>query len=366
MTSVVQRFRSEFGDAYSLGLCRVAVAAMLFWQSLEAGHALLTEGYFGTAFHLPFIAEAFVPSPRVYALLLATRLAAATLAAVGVHPRPALAVASLLGLHALLCDRLQYRDDAYALLLLALVVSFGPCDRAWLITGAVPIQDRLAPTWAARLARLQLSILYLASGGSKLLNADWRDGVVLADRMARAAHDGRTHAIPQSVVDAITRLSISSGLSKLAIATELFLAFGLWIRRTRVVALWWGIWFHVVVEVTTHMPLLTGVALATYVLFTTPDTLARKLYFDPSRPKAVVYSRVVTLLDWLARFEVRPWTPDGKRGHTIVVTRRDGSRATGIRAFAMVCRCVPLLFPLWAPVALIASFTKGGETNPRS
>jgi len=45
--------------------------------------------------------------------------------------------------------------------------------------------------------------------------------------------------------------------------------------------------------------------------------------------------------------------------------RRDGSRATGIRAFAMVARCVPILFPLWAPLALIASLTLGGDASTR-
>ena len=40
-----------------------------------------------------------------------------------------------------------------------------------------------------------------------------------------------------------------------------------------------------------------------------------------------------------------------------------GARATGVRALAMVARCVPILFPLWAPLALIASFTRHGETS---
>ena len=49
-----------------------------------------------------------------------------------------------------------------------------------------------------------------------------------------------------------------------------------------------------------------------------------------------------------------------------MVVRRDGSRATGVRALAMVARCVPLLFPLWAPLALAASFTKGGDASARA
>ena len=54
-----------------------------------------------------------------------------------------------------------------------------------------------------------------------------------------------------------------------------------------------------------------------------------------------------------------------KKGHVIVVVRRDGTRATGIRALAMVARCVPLLFPLWAPLAFVASLTERGEASPR-
>jgi hypothetical protein len=78
-------------------------------------------------------------------------------------------------------------------------------------------------------------------------------------------------------------------------------------------------------------------------------------------------SRLVSWLDWFARFEVRPWAADAvRRGHSVVVVRRDGTHATGVRALAMVARCVPLLFPLWAPLALAASFTKGGETSVRA
>ena len=110
-----------------------------------------------------------------------------------------------------------------------------------------------------------------------------------------------------------------------------------------------------------------GSILAIYALFVTPDVGARKLFFDPSRAKGVILSRLVILLDWFARFEVKPWEPDRlKKGHVIVVVRRDGSRATGVRALAMVARCVPLLFPLWAPLALLASFTKGGEASARA
>jgi hypothetical protein len=45
------------------------------------------------------------------------------------------------------------------------------------------------------------------------------------------------------------------------------------------------------------------------------------------------------------------------------VIRRDGTLATGVRALAMVARCTPLLFTLWVPLAVVASFTKGGDAS---
>jgi hypothetical protein len=50
----------------------------------------------------------------------------------------------------------------------------------------------------------------------------------------------------------------------------------------------------------------------------------------------------------------------------VVVIRRDGSHATGLGALAMVARCTPLVFPMWAPLALAASFTQGGDASPRA
>ena len=169
------------------------------------------------------------------------------------------------------------------------------------------------------------------------------------------------------MVTFLSQPASTSALAKLAIATELFLALGLWMRRTRVFALWWGVMFHLTIEVTSKVEIFTWLTLTTYVLFATPDEHARKFFFDPLRTKGVFYARLVSALDWLARFDVKPWDPDDlRRGHSIVIVRRDGTRATGVRALAMLARCVPILFPLWAPLALLATFTKDGEASARA
>jgi Vitamin K-dependent gamma-carboxylase len=365
MRAFIKAWEAELGDAYVLGLVRMILGVFIFWEALGWARDLASRGYFGDVFHLPFIPEWAVASRLAYTGVLASMLVLAALATVGHRARGALGASALLGLYVLLCDRIGFHHNRYALFCFAGLLSISPCDRSFLIAGppSSPV-GRVGPLWAARLAQLQVSILYLASGGGKLLDADWRDGLVLADRLARHTEEAVGKGVPAGVMEWLASPLASSALAKLAIATELFLAVGLWRKRTRVYALWWGVAFHLTIEVTSHVELFTWLMLTIYALFATPDVHARKLLFDPSRPKGAVYARIVLLLDWLARFDVVPWQPDGLRtGHSLVVVRRDGSRATGIRALAMVARCLPLLFPLWAPIALVASFTKGGETS---
>jgi hypothetical protein len=366
--SFVKSWLEELGDTYVLGLVRVALGGMIFWEALGWARELVEKGYFGDVFHLPFIPEALVPSRLAYTGILTSMIVLAALAAVGHRARLALGASAMLGLYVLLCDRLQFHHNRYALFCFAGLLSLSPCDRSFLITGGIDSSAaRIGPLWAQRLAQVQLSLIYMASGGGKLLDADWRDGLVLADRMARHSSEALARGVPAQIVDWIANPIAASALAKVAIATELFLAFGLWPKRTRVYALWWGVWFHLAIEVTSHVELFTWLTFTAYGLFVTPDVYGRKFFFDPSRPKAVTYARFVRLLDWLGRFDVVPWQPDAIRtGHSLVIVRRDGSRATGIRAFAMVTRCIPALFPLWAPVALLASFTKGGEASVRA
>jgi hypothetical protein len=368
MFAFVRRWLDETGDTYLLGLVRTCLGAILFWHALGAARELETAGYFGDAYHLPMIPEVLVAPRAVYTLVVAVRLIAAVLVTVGSFPRTALLTSALLGTYTLLCDRIGYHHNRYALDCYAFLLAFAPCHRSWVLPGPPSTAaSRTGFLWAQRLAQLQLSIVYLASGGAKLLDEDWRNGVVLGDRIVHGAYMAIERGVPKEIVDLIVRPASTSAISKLAIATELFLAFALWTKRTRVFALWWGTWFHIMIEITSPVETFTWLTLAMYALFATPDVGARKLFFDPSRGKGVVLAGMVASLDWLGRFDVRGWEPDAlKKGHVIVIVRRDGSRATGIRAVAMVARCVPVLFPLWAPLALLATFTKGGEASARA
>jgi hypothetical protein len=367
MLRLVKAWQTELGDAYVLGLVRMVLGLLIFWQTLGAARQLLSVGYFGDAFHVPFIPEAWVASRLVYTTILAAMLVFAALATVGHRGRIALGACAVFGIYVLLCDRLQFHHNRYSLFLFAGILSLSPCDRSFLILdGTETPAARIAPLWAQRLAQAQLSLIYIASGCGKFKDDDWRNGLVLADRLARHTQEAIDKGTPHWLMEWLANPGTASALAKLAIATELFLSVGLWMRRTRVYALWWGVMFHLAIELTSQVELFTWLTLTIYALFATPDVHARKLFFDPSRPKGAVYARLVRLFDWLARFDIEPWQPDRlKTGHSLVVVRRDGTRATGIRAFAMIARCLPILFPLWAPIAFVASFTRAGEASAR-
>jgi hypothetical protein len=361
MRDALRRWRDEVGDTYALGLVRVVLGLLLFANALREAREL-EHGYFGDVFHWPVVPDALVPSRSVYTLVVIAQVLLAVLVVAGPRARLALLVGALLGGYVLLCDRLQFHNNRWALDLDAALLALAPCDRSFML--GPPAVTRVGPLWAARLAQLQVSLVYVASGGSKLLDPDWRGGQVLLERFRLYGEEALRAGVPSRLVQWMAQADVTSALAKLAIATELLLAVGLWSRRARVIALWWGVWFHLTIELTSRVEWFTWLTLAMYVLFVTPDVHARRLFFDPTRARGRSIARAVSMLDWLARFEVKPWAPDQVRaGHAVVVLGRDGTPATGLRALAMVARCTPLLFPLWAPLALVASFTRGADAS---
>ncbi len=365
IAEAVRRWRDEIGDVYLLGLVRVALGLLLCANALRAATEL-RKGFFGEVFHWPLLPERLVPSYSLYTGIVAVQILLSVLVVAGHLARPALLASALLGTYVLFCDRLQFHHNRWALYCYAALLALSPCDRSLYVAGP-PASTRIGPLWAARLAQLQVSLIYIASGGSKLLDPDWRGGRVLAERLHLYGYQALAAGVPAEVLDWLSQPGTASALAKMAIVTELSIAVGLWSTRARVVSLWWGVWFHFVIEATSRVEGFTWLTLAVYALFVTPDVRARKVFFDGSRTRGRVLSRLVLWLDWFSRFEIRPWAVDGvRRGHSIVVVRRDGTHATGVRALAMVARCVPLLFPLWAPLALCASFTKGGDANVRA
>ncbi len=350
-----RRFMDEIGDVHALAAARIAFGFLLLLQVWETASEQIHEGYFGEHFHVPFLPESFVPSERGYTFIVCLQAVAAVLVVLGHFARPALAISSAAITYAMLCDRLHYHHNRWALACYAFLLALTPCDRARAL-GVEKNAVAEGPLWGMRLAQLQVSIIYLASGGAKLLDPDWRSGAMMLDRFVRYGHAAIESGVPERVVAFFQQAWVASFLSKGAITMELFLAFALQSRRLRLVAIFVGIVFHVSIELTSRVELFGLTTGAAYLLFATPDARARTLRYDPTRRKAIALAWVVRALDWLARFDVAPWEPDAiARSRSFVVTGRDGVTRTGFRAVLEVMRALPLTFPAWAIVSRLRS-----------
>lgn len=355
-----QRFFTEERDAWLLGLLRLAISALLFFNGLRLILELQQSGYFADYFHLPLLSERWLPSKTGYSLLLGAQALAALCAFVGVWPREALLLGSSLGLYLLLCDRLQYHNNRYELLLLAFLLAFTPCDRSFLLrrgrAHTLQHEQRVAPTFARRLFQLQVSLVYLASGGGKLLDADWRGGQVLFLRFARAPQVWGEHGFsPPAWLSAfVTSPGFANLAAKSAISSELFIAFGMWHPKSRRLALWLGTLFHISIELSARVELFSWLMLASYLSFVVPELRERRFEFLAGEPRAEWLARLVRGLDWCARFDVRPLSSEKPHGPSWYVSDREGQRGSGVLAFARLAEAIPLLFPFWLPLALVA------------
>src|SRR6478735_6765946 len=229
---VFQRFFGEERDALVLGVLRVSIGALLFLNGMRLALEFMHSGYFGDYFHMPLIPETWLPGATGYGLLLGLQAIATLCAFVGIWPREGLLTASSLGLYFLLCDRLQYHNNRYALLLLGFLLAFTPCDRSLLLvrgrTHTLPLEQRVAPTFARRLFQIQVSLIYLGSTAGKLLDADWRSGQVLFMRYAHAPEFCAQHGLtlPAWALAILTSAWFASLAAKAAITSELFISLG--------------------------------------------------------------------------------------------------------------------------------------------
>ncbi|HET9932067.1 MAG TPA: HTTM domain-containing protein [Polyangiaceae bacterium] len=339
---------------YLLGLVRVAVGVFLLVGTFFAIREVLDHGYFADAFFIPVLPHAAVASRSVYLALLGLRGVASLLIVIGVQARPALLVASSIGLYGLLCDRLEYHNNRYVLELLAFLLAFAPCDRSFVLRKGNGGAN--GPVWAIWLMKLQISLVYAASAGSKLVDTDWRGGQVLHIRYLHVLDlaAARGKELPNWVHTALSSPFFAELSSKAAIFGELFLAVGLWVARTRPFALWLGVMLHLGIQLAAHVEIFSFLMGAAYVLFARQELGARTLHFDPASLRGARIGAVVQRLDWLKRFTIEP------RAGSFEIVERDGTSAHGFDAIVALTRALPLLFPLWLPLAIAARLRGGG------
>jgi hypothetical protein len=343
--AALRRLRDQMGDTFLLAVVRVGFGLLLLNEAWLAIQQFRNAGYFGAYFHQPFLPESLVPSAGIYEGLLAAQLGAAILVVAGRGARPALLVAAGLLVYTMACDRLWFHHYRHTMAAFSTLLAFAPCDRYFVLGRAA--NDAPGSLWAANAIKAQVSVMYLASGGSKLLDPEWRGGRMMLGMVNGLAQLMQRNHLPSSLVDAMQTPLGASLLAKSAIGTELVLAFLLWWPRTRRLAIWVGLVFHLVISQITPVKLFTIEMLLVYLLFATPDSGARVIRYDPRRHSL---ASVIESLDWLRRFKLAP----SDKTTAFVVVDRDGHGKRGLAALAVVVGALPVLFVAWPFVAAVA------------
>ena len=333
------------GDLRAVCVFRIFAGPLAFVHLWPFASDLLDGTYYRDAFYVPWFAHYPEPSKPVYGVLIALGMLAAAAMSVGFWSRLATRTCfAVVTYNFFLSETFFHHNRAFLLIFLgglSLVPSGDSVSIDALLRRTPPPPRPLWPLW---LWRAEACVPYIASSTSKLIDPEWFAGIITWDRVERyrAAYHG---ILPGPLLDFAASPQLHFWLAKLVIALELCVGIGLWIARTRYLAVWLGLVFHVMVQLSAEIQVFSLLGVCGLLIWTTPRIRQRRLLLRLDLPEGRRWQSWVRRLDWLARFEVR--AADGG-GDVLTLIERDGSRWTGRAAKLRVLS----RFPITAGVAL--------------
>ncbi len=213
------------------------------------------------------------PEP-VFAAVLVIGLVAAVAMSAGLFSGITTKVAfGVVGYNLFVSTTEMHNNRAYLFIVLG-ILAMAPCGRAlsidalWHRWRGRPF-DPTSTAWTVWLLRVECAAVYAASGTSKLIDPDWFSGTVTWGRMIAVEANVRASLLPDAFADLVLNREFHTFAAKMIIGTELFIATGLWWRRTRPFAILAAICFHIGIEFTAHVQVFSYLAIA--VLFVWAD-----------------------------------------------------------------------------------------------
>lgn len=328
----------EQGPLRRLALFRVLVGVLLLRHTLPF---LERTRFFADRFYVPYVDWLPVPDRTIYFAMLVGICVAGVLVTMGLFTRVALGVAFVLGTWQFLLNQLFYSNNRIFLLLCVLVLLVSPSHRAISVDAWRQRENPAAtgPLWTMYVLRGQASLLYLASGGSKLVDSDWIGGWVLWTRMRIVL--GNSHPLVMALA------TVKPLVGVLAVGTEMFLGVALWLRRMRRLALWIGFSFHFLIELMFSVHVFSYLMLGTYLLVASGAERNRILRYRATSSMQGAIVALLGMLDWLGKLDLQP-------SDRLELVRPDGGVHRGPLSFALAADAVPLLFPIAHPLTWLS------------
>jgi HTTM domain len=355
---VVAAFDDLLGRAVSmraLALLRVLAGPVVLVHLRPFLSDALDRRIYRDAFYEPYTAW-YPEVPRaIYVGLLLLAAVAAVAMSLGLLTRLATATTFVIVAYNLFLSTTHFHNNRAYLVIVLGLLAVAPCGRELSLDAWVrrrrgrPALDPSAPAWPLWLLRFECAAIYGASGLSKLVDPDWFGGTVTWQRVVQARDQLDGWPLPDWAVSVLTDRGFHTGAAKMIVLTELFIAVGLWWRRTRYAAVWVALLFHVAIEVSASVQVFSYLGIAVLVIWAVPSTRDRVLRIDPTARGHRRWGAVVRGLDWLARFRVEPAPP----GSRLEVVDRDGTTIRGAPAVALALSRLPLTAWFALPALLL-------------
>jgi hypothetical protein len=262
----------------SLALVRALVGVITLFHLRPFVRAALHGDTYRDHFYKPYLPVYPQLPEGAYIALLLLGCAAAVLMSLGLWTRVSTKVTFGVVAYNLLLSTTHMHNNREYLTIVLGVLALAPCGRALSVDALFarkrgrPIEETSA-AWPLWLLRIECAAVYAASGTSKLLDPDWFSGTVTWGRLMAVEANVRSSWLPHAAADLLLDRSFHTFAAKIIIATELFIASGLWWRRTRPFALFAAVMFHIGVEFTANVEVFSYLGIA--VLFA---------WYDPALP----------------------------------------------------------------------------------
>lgn len=333
-------------DTRALVPLRIAVAPLV-WLHLRPFLDLAGQGIgYRDRFWLPYAGWYPEVPDDIHTALLWTTAGAAVLVTVGFATRLAAWVTAAGVAYNLFLSQTHFHHNRAFLLILLVGVAVLPTGQHLSLDRRFGTPPMLSLGGGRRLAltvlRIEIAIVYLASGVSKLLDPAWFGGTVTRLRVVAGAD-----RVPDALVGLLTDPAFHAIAAKVIVATEILIGAGLLLARSRVAAVWVALWFHVAIEVTADVQVFSLAAIAALVVWIGPE---------PRLAVTTPWPAALRMLDWTGRFAAT-------RGSALTITDSSGAVHTGSRAAWRVATRLPITFPVAAPVAAIGTLRRNSRKD---
>lgn len=311
------------GDVRAMSVLRIALGPIVLLHFADTFRHALDGVVYSDRFYLPY-ADWYPEAGRpLYHVMLVVVAVTAVMMSIGLCTRFAtVATAFVVGYHIFL-SKTHFAHNRAFLLILLVTLSLLPVGRhysvdAWWRRRSGRADAGGARLWPIWLVRFEVVAVYCSSAISKLVDPDWWGGLM----MQRRAIDNRQNAldsgVPGWLIDLFADATFQWWFSKSAVLAEFVIALGFLHRRTRLVAIWIAIPFHLSIQVAARVQVFSWAAIAALVIWATPSARERVLRV----PEGHWLGALVPRLDWFGRFSIA-------RGDGLELLDETGRAASG-------------------------------------